>query len=304
VKYDLILIRYGEIALKSKETRKRFEDTLIRNINNALKTEKISCLIEKKRGRIYLESNKLNRCVSVLKRISGIISFSPSIKSKSDINSISRISKLISNKFLNNEKSFALKVKRTGNHNYSSQDIAVRIGNEIVAYTGAKVNLTKPDFTLFIEIRGKNAYYFIEKIKGIGGLPRGTQGNAMALIANPRSILAAWYIMNRGCNLFFVNIDKQCKEELKTFIKNWYLNTEILTIDAIKKDFFYNLNKITSEKNCDVIVTGHILINDTKNEFQDLKLLKKQIKIPILHPLITMELDEIKQKCKEIGISS
>ena len=39
-----------------------------------------------------------------------------------------------------------------------------------------------------------------------------------------------------------------------------------------------------------------------ENIFANVKLLKKHIKLPILCPLIAMEEDEIKQKCKEIGI--
>ena len=33
---ELIIIRYGEIGLKAKETRKRFENILIKNIKNVL----------------------------------------------------------------------------------------------------------------------------------------------------------------------------------------------------------------------------------------------------------------------------
>lgn len=304
MEYNLLLIRYGEIALKSKETRKYFENILIKNIKNALDTEEISGSIRKDRGRIYLYSSQLNKCIPVIKSISGITSFSLSIECRSDINSISELAIFISKEFINKEKSFALRVNRFGEHDYSSQDIAVRIGHDVVSATGAKVNLTKPDFELYIDIRNKYTYFFMEKIQGIGGLPRGTQGNALAIIVNPRSMLAAWYIMNRGCNLFFANTNKGYTNQLKIFLKKWYINSEPLAVNPKKKNYYEYLNKIASEKNCDVVVTGHSLTNDKQNEFQELKFLKKQIKLPILHPLVAMELDEINQKCLEIGISS
>ena len=77
----------------------------------------------------------------------------------------------ISQETLNKEKSFAIRVTRTGNHDFSSQDVAVKIGNAIVKATKATVNLIKPDFELFIEIRNDNSFIFTEKIRGTGGLP-------------------------------------------------------------------------------------------------------------------------------------
>jgi adenylyl- and sulfurtransferase ThiI len=41
VKEELILIRYGEIALKARYTRLCFENLLISNLKNAFKTEKL-----------------------------------------------------------------------------------------------------------------------------------------------------------------------------------------------------------------------------------------------------------------------
>ena len=302
MEYELIIVRYGEIGLKAKETRKRFENTLVNNIKNALNTKQLPCRIKKERGRIYVHTNKIDESISILQKVFGIVSVSPTIHTHSDIDSMSELSVRISKEALRREKSFALRVTRTGEHNYTSQDVAVRIGNDIVKAIQANVNLTEPDFELFIEIRNKSAYIFTEKIRGAGGLPLGTQGKALALVTAPKSILAAWYLMRRGCKILFVNIDERNTKILNSFLTNWYANLDIFMVDTKGKNLYESLNKIASERNCDAIVTGHTLCNNPQNELSDIKLLKKHINLPILHPLIAMGDGEISQKCKEIGI--
>ena len=90
VKYDLILVRYGEIALKSSYVRNKFESILISNIKKAFNDKKIDCNIDKEWGRIYIYTNKITSAISILKKIFGIISFSPAVKTKSNISKISK----------------------------------------------------------------------------------------------------------------------------------------------------------------------------------------------------------------------
>jgi len=90
--YDLILIRYGELSLKSSFVRKQFESILIRNIKYAFAFNNISCKIKTERGRIYLHTDEISKGLDVLKRIFGITSFSPAVKTSSKIDQISNYS--------------------------------------------------------------------------------------------------------------------------------------------------------------------------------------------------------------------
>ncbi|MFW6149292.1 MAG: THUMP domain-containing protein [Atribacterota bacterium] len=302
MKYELIIVRYGEIGLKAKETRKRFENTLVNNIKKALDTKQISSRIKKEWGRLYVYANQIDKSVFVLQKVFGITSISPAIHTHSDIDSISKLSTNISKETLQREKSFALRITRTGEHDYTSHDVAVRIGNDIVKATQASVNLTQPDFELFIEIRGKNAYLFTEKIRGTGGLPLGTQGKTLALIDGPKSLLAAWYLLRRGCKIFYVNFYESNDAVLNSFITNWYADSDIFIINPKAKNFFANLNKIASEKKCDAIATDHSLYDNSLHALSDIKLLKTRLKFPLLFPLISIEKSEINKKCEELGI--
>jgi len=300
VKHEIIIIRYSEIALKAKYTRKIFENTLVDNIKNALKTKNILYEIKKQRGRIYLYTKNIETTLKTLQKIFGIKTISPAIKTKSDIDSIAKKAlKIIKEKIKKNE-SFALRVTREGKHEYTSQDIAIHVGNMIVKNTKAKVNLTKPDHTLYIEIRGEDAFLFEEKIPCQGGLPLGTQGKVLTIATKQESILATWYLMRRGCNIIFITTNNTIKKTLENFLKKWFIKPDIIYIENNEK-LNKTIKKVILEKQCDGIVTGQT-INDS-SLIKDIKQLKKQFKLPVFQPLLTMSKDEIRKKSIEIGLS-
>jgi len=67
----------------------------------------------------------------------------------------------------------------------------------------AEVDLDDPDFELFVECREDEAYVFLEKRDGPGGMPLGTQRPVVAMISGGiDSPVAAWQVMRRGCLSF------------------------------------------------------------------------------------------------------
>ena len=297
---QIILIRYGELSLKSEYVRNQFERTLIKNISNALKDADVEFTIKKERGRIFLITNKPNLSKNILKKIFGIVSFSVAIKTDSNIDKISDHAINISKKYLSENVSFALRVTRVGTHDFTSKQVAEIIGSKIVNKIKAPVNLSNPDFELFIEIRNKHTYLFTEKVRGVGGLPLGTQGRILTLIEDSKSLLASWFLMKRGCDAIFVILDNYDINVVKDFIKKWYLTTDVIKIDSKSKDIYTQLNKIIEKNNCDGMITGNYL----KDNKQLLKLKKysRKIKVPLLNPLVAMNENEIIKKCKKIGL--
>jgi thiamine biosynthesis protein ThiI len=298
MKYELIIIRYGEIGLKARPTRKRFENTLINNIKNALNKEKITSKIKTQPGRICVYTDQIDNSIKVLQKIFGTTSVSPALKTTSDIESITKIAVDILKEEITKDKSFALRVTRDGDHSYTSQDVAVVVGDAIRKNTKASVNLSKPDFELFIEIRNKDAYLYIEKIRCVGGLPLGTQGKVLTLIDTPISILASWYLIRRGCKPVFTTTNKKLQKIVSKFMKEWYITSPSIPVDLEK--IYKMLDKISIEQKCDAIVTGHTLFD--KNGLSSIENLKKQVNLPILTPLVAMDKENIIKKCKEVGI--
>jgi len=295
--YDLILIRYGELSLKSKYVRNRFESILIGNIKNVFRKEDISCNIKREWGRIYLFCDEISKSLDILSKIFGITSFSPVIKSEAEIKQIEKTALKISKEFLTKDKTFAVRAIRTGNHNFSSQDIQIKIGKIIENQIDSKVNLLQPDFELFIEVRDNNSYLFTDKYYGPGGLPFGTQGKVLSIIDNANSLLASWFLMKRGCNIDFVITNQDFKGVLNSFLDNWYISANIHLID-IHED----LSNVILKNNYDAVTTGTSLYNDSRDVISEINNLKQSISIPVLHPLIAFNEVEIETKCKEIGL--
>jgi len=75
--YDLIIVRYGEIGVKSPKIRSKFERKLIKNIKTTIKSK-----IDINQGRIYVKPENFNEAMEKLKQIFGIVSFSPAITTK------------------------------------------------------------------------------------------------------------------------------------------------------------------------------------------------------------------------------
>jgi thiamine biosynthesis protein ThiI len=221
------------------------------------------------------------------------------IKTTAEMNRISQHAVRISKQMITKEKSFALRVTRTGQHEFTSQDVAIHVGDAIRKATKARVDLTNPDFELFIEIRGATAFLFLEKCYGTGGLPLGTQGNVIALLDDPHSLLASWYIMKRGCRPIFVTTDTHTMSAIQSFTAQWNIDAEIVVVPQ-GKNRYEQLKNITVDHNCYAVVTGHSLY--TPHSLSAIKTLKEYISYPILSPLLAMDTKEIHQKCNDVGI--
>ena len=299
--YDVILVRYGELSLKSTYVRKYFESILVRNIKKALAQESIPHSITKERGRIYLSTTEISKSIMVLSRIFGIVSFSPAVQTTSDMEDMSMLALQLAKTILTEEKSFAIRATRVGTHTFSSQQVAVHIGNDIVKATHAGVDLTNPDIELFIEIRDKKSFLFTEKLSGVGGLPLGTQGKILARISHPASLLAAWYLLHRGCTLLIATTKQLPNETIHSFLSHWYAPSDIIAIDPTARNYTKNLSFIALKYDCDAIVTGHTLENPCYT-LSEIALLKKHSNLPILTPLIALEEKEIENLCQMRGI--
>ncbi|MBQ2139958.1 MAG: 7-cyano-7-deazaguanine synthase, partial [Acidaminococcaceae bacterium] len=146
-------------------------------------------------------------------KIFGIVSYSPVKKTKTSKEDISNTlheytQNLIDEGFLNENMTFAIRCRRVGNHEFTSQEMAAYCGGVVIKTIPLKVNLTVPDFEIFIEVRDNITYIYHEKIDGPGGLPLGTQGKVVVLLSGGiDSPVAAYLMMKRGCEIIALHCD-------------------------------------------------------------------------------------------------
>ena len=152
-------------------------------------------------GRIFVKTRDSSAAQAVAS-VFGVVSASPVQTSAATLDAMKSAAVRIVSPLLTNGKSFGIRARRTGTHDYSSKNIGEVVGGAIEKATGAPVRLSKPDVPLFIEVRASNAYLYTEVVPGVGGLPMGTQGKVIALVSGGiDSPVAAWLMMKRGCTI-------------------------------------------------------------------------------------------------------
>lgn len=278
--YDTVIVRYGEIFLKSDPVMREFENRLVENLHSAAGEGRIS----RRRHRLYIHPGDPEETAVRVSLVFGVVSASPAKRCK--ISDISDIAVRLAKERITPNNKFAVRCERTGKHDFSSKDIEVRLGSDIVKATGAGVNLTRPDVTVSIEIRDNEAFVFHEKVQGVGGLPYGTQGKVLALIDCPNSYLAAWMMARRGCEV--IAVGKICGEKLGILEK--YTAKKIRAIEKeISPD---HIEEIAKGEGAHGVVSADTLETIKTRRFA----------VPLYTPLIGLSDEEIEGLRTRIGI--
>jgi len=329
---NYIICHYHEIGLKGKN-RKFFEKKLIENIKGTLSPEHFK-YVRRISGRILIELTpsgieKQKQISEKLKNIFGIAYFALAMNSKQEIKSIQRTAyNLLKDKKF---KTFRISTKRSKkDFSLSSQQINEKVGEYILKKLNKKVNLENPDIICFIEIVEKNAFLYLEKISGSGGLPVGVSGKAMLLISGGiDSPVAAYYAMKRGVKLIFVHFhaykytERASLEKVSQLIKvlnKFQFDTKLYLIpfDDIQKEILLKTpeklriilyrrcmiriaEKIAEKEKAKALITGESIGQVASQTLENLGVIEKATDLPIIRPLIGLDKQEIIDKAKKIG---
>ncbi|MHA1506794.1 MAG: tRNA uracil 4-sulfurtransferase ThiI [Candidatus Asgardarchaeia archaeon] len=335
--YDRVIVRYGEIGIKSKVTRRRMEKLLVKNIERTLELNGIGYdKLEREWGRIFIVTKEAERCSKALSKVMGVVSSSPVRTVSSDLPSlVEEIVYYAKNKIKDGMK-FALRVRRVGSHDYSSQDVARVGGARILEELGSKnvsVDLKNPDFELFVEIRSEKAYIYHEIIKGPGGLPLGSEGKAVCLFSGGiDSSVAVYMLMRRGVIPILLFYDrypfsaKDVRDKVKLFAKKFKEYSSGIQIklyivphgfdlaEIIKKCerkytclicrrlMFIKAQKIAELEGADAIATGEMVGEQASQTLKNIKALSYGIDYPIIRPVVALNKDDTIRISREIGV--
>jgi len=204
---SLVLVRYGELALKSAPVRREFEHRLRQNILAQFVRAGTTCRLRGDHGHLYVEADDADTAVRLLRRTFGVTSVSRAVEVPTDRAAILEALRPVAARRLRPGSSFALRARRTGTHPFTSQELARDLGGEIFeAYRaqGVRVDLDEPDVELFVEVRGPRTYVYDDRSTGPGGMPLGVAGRVVALVDGPRGALGAYLMMKRGCRCDWV----------------------------------------------------------------------------------------------------
>ena len=206
---DAVMVRYGELFLKSEPVMKYYINTLTKNLTAAIEAEGMECAVEQHRGRIIIRGDDPGRIAQAASRVFGIVGVSRCILTPPDREIIEETAARLAEKKLSPGMSFAVRAKRSGMEGFSSQELGASTGARIFERCpGIRVDLTSPDYEVFAEARTFGGIVYDSQIPGPGGLPLGTQGKFLSLLsAGLDSPVATWMMMRRGCVPVFFHCD-------------------------------------------------------------------------------------------------
>ncbi len=336
---EVILVKEGEIFLRGLN-KKNFENDLIKNIKRNLKTLGIFEYIKAQSTITVIPKTYFDMDVicNKISKIFGIASFCKAAIAEKNFEDIKNVTKQYFENSLKCCKTFKVFAKRSDkNFSFSSPEICCKIGEFILnEFPNLKVNLTKPDIIINIEIRDYFCYIYSNKIEGARGIPIGSTGTGMLMLSGGiDSPVAAFMMAKRGMKLKAIHFisppytsNRALKkvEDIILILQNWLgiMPLSIVNItniqEKIRKSCPESLNTIILRRfmvriaeniateqnskrayNINAIITGDSLAQVASQTLSALYCVNNACSMPILRPLIGMDKNEIVNIAKNIG---
>ncbi len=332
MKADILLLKYGEIVLKGLN-RPVFEKRLLENIKKAARPFG-DLSIRKSQSMVYVEPLEdgidMEAVAERLSKVFGIVNICPAVKCEKNMESIEKTTlEVLSNMELDG-KSFKVEAKREDKQfPMNSPQICKHMGGVILKNTkGLRVDVHNPDILVQIEVR-KDAFIFIEKINGAGGMPVGTAGRATLLLSGGiDSPVAGWMISKRGVVLDAVHFHShpytsdRAKEkviELAKIISVYtgdirlhivpFTDIQLDIIDKCPKNYLTIImrrlmmriaERIAVSRNSKALITGESIGQVASQTMESLAVTDNAVNMPVFRPCIGMDKEEIVTISKKI----
>ncbi|MFW9930535.1 MAG: THUMP domain-containing protein, partial [Candidatus Thorarchaeota archaeon] len=247
--YNLVLIRYGEVWLKSQKVKIRMLKYLMLNLKNMLLQKGIpfhKYQLSRDSSRIFFffDNKHISSALEVIQKTFGIHSFSPTLRTSNRIENITERVIEVAKEILDKNDSFALRVKRSGKHEYSSLDVARIVGQKVIEHFAdynLKVDLSNPNKKIFIEVRDDFSYIFTDIYDTPwGGLPIEPGKKILVMdIGRIEDLMAGFMVMRRGSNIYPILFDMQNNEKkFEERLENW---RQLLDFIPYKKFRLYRI---------------------------------------------------------------
>jgi tRNA uracil 4-sulfurtransferase len=329
-----VMARYGELFLKSEPVRHHFIGMLLRNIRAALAANELSARYETPRGRILIFGDDPARIADIVARVFGIIDVSICTLTGKETGTLSSAAAALASTHLRPGMSFAVRAKRQQKVGLTSQELGEQIGSAIYdRIPGLRVDLERPDYEIFVEVRDFGGLVYDSRIPAPGGLPLGTQGHVLVLLSSGiDSPVASWLAMKRGCAITHLHLDAgrwagadvlaaatgnhrklSCwcpgQDIRMIIVQNESLFDEMQRLRispryrcVICKRFMHRVAaRIMEAEGQQALVTGENLGQVASQTLANLAVISESVTVPVLRPLITYDKEETITLARRIG---
>lgn len=333
----LFIIKFfPEITIKSKAVRKQMARRLKDNLYRLLKPVDAEIKVITQWDKITIETQSQDSVIT--HEIKSILARTPGIANFLEVESFPAVglAEIAEKTFLAMkdkliDKSFVVRCKRTGKHDFNSFEIEQHVGGHLFQnIASARVDLHTPDITVLIEVHGDTLFVVKERIEGLGGFPLGEVEPALSLISGGfDSPVASFLFMKRGMptHFCFFNLGGREHElgvkEVAYHLWQRYgasykvkfvavpfegVVAEILEqVDnsqmgvVLKRMMLRAAEKVAERLEVKALITGEAVAQVSSQTLTNLSVIDEVSKMLVLRPLIAMDKGDIVKKAREIG---
>jgi len=337
---ETVLVRYGEIGVKSGSVQSRMEQRLEGNIRAMLDDRSLGGRLRREHTRLYVRTTpaRIDAVTAAVTDVFGVVSASPVRRVDPTADAITDA--LVGSALETYDGgSLAVRVRRAGEadaHPFTSTELERTAGAAVcdaLAEAGwdPAVDLENPTLTLSVECRPEDAYVFLETREGPGGLPVGTQEPVVALVSGGiDSPVAARELLKRGCPVVPLYVDlgeyggadhRARAERTVAQLRRYAPGTDLRLRVAAGQDGIDRLLecpdrlrmlllrrfmlRIAEAVALDVgavgLVTGEAIGQKSSQTSANLRVTECAVDLPVHRPLLGMDKSTITRLAQEIG---
>ncbi len=324
-----IVVHYGEIGTKGGN-RQVFESTLRRNILSTLsQLGDVKVRMVDNRFLVSIEGEKAPGAKLRLAKVFGVVWFAQVEGAPLAYPEILETSlRVLAG--CSAGASFRVRARRPNkSFGMTSQELAGKLGEDIIERLGLTVNLTAPDVTLSVDLISREALIYREHLKGPGGLPVGVSGTVLHLLSGGiDSPVGAWLMMKRGCRPVYLHFyvapaaDEVVQSKIGRLIRiltpvgedsqlilvpfsPYQLATMSLPPEfepiVFRRFMRMVAERLVSRLGLPAISTGDNLAQVASQTLQNIASIDSGCSVPTLRPVLGYDKDEIIKLAREIG---
>ena len=212
----------------------------------------------------------------------------------------------------------------------TSPEVNRQLGRFVEELTGAGVDLSDPDLTIYLDIQTRGILLYFDETPAHGGLPVGTSGKvAVMLSGGIDSPVAAWHMMKRGCPAAYVHfhsyplVDRSSIEKATELVQHLtrhqrHSDLFLAPLAEIQKRiivetppsyrvllyrrFMLRMTEALARQfGAKAIVTGESCGQVSSQTLDNIAVVDDVAQMPVLRPLIGLNKEEIVGMARNIG---
>lgn len=334
---EFIVKLHPEISIKSKSVRKRQTMLLEQNIKTILlrldPAVEVHNLYDHLTVRLDKDDDRLRQQMAEhLQCIPGIVQFAE--MQSAGFDSLHHIFEQVLALYRDDlqGKSFVVRVRRSGDHSFSSLDAERYIGGGLNQHIPtARVQLKNPDVAIQLEIRRDNLIMKKRIYQGMGGFPLPSQGDVLSLISGGfDSAVASYLMIRKGLrnHFLFFNLGGAAHEtgvrQMAFYIWQKYSlshKVKFVSVDfapvvdeilsripsglmgvVLKRMMMRAAATVAESLNVKAVVTGESIGQVASQTIVNLNVIDRVTETLILRPLIYQDKQEIIDIARAIGV--